>query len=491
MDVLGEAWRRARRHFKQRPVLSVRGLLTIVFLVPLAMANPVTPKASMASAPPAAEQPGQVPSQNTIPPDGAISTESWARVPETIGEPKLEVFSCEDVSEIPEPECEALVALYNSTDGANWAVNTKWLSSTTPSNWWGVTVSGGHVTHVWLDGNQLTGTIPSELGDLESLELLSFYCNQLTGAIPAELGNLTNLELLFLIDNQLTGIIPPELGNLTNLTDLDLSYNQLTGTIPSELGDLENLTGLGLSYNQLSGDIPRCLTELDLGSLYLGYNMLTASDEDLRVFLDELDEGWADVQTVPPTALQATAVTSRTIELSWTPITYTAHSGYYQVSYAIASGGPYTVHCVTADKSSTGYVMDNLSPGTVYYVVVRTYTPAHDGQQNDLWSSYTAEIAASTSDEEIEGLAAINDGPTPLGSVTTLSASVSAGTNVTYTWALGDGEIDSGAVVTHTYSSCGSYNAVVTGTNCLTVVTATTTVTIPCLLHLPLVLKDR
>jgi Leucine-rich repeat (LRR) protein len=41
--------------------------------------------------------------------------------------------------------------------------------------------------------------------------------------------------------NLLTGTIPTELGKLTNLRMLSLSGNQLTGTIPSELGKLNNL----------------------------------------------------------------------------------------------------------------------------------------------------------------------------------------------------------------------------------------------------------
>ncbi len=36
-------------------------------------------------------------------------------IPDTVN-----TFSCADVSEIPQVECEALVALYNSTNGDGW-----------------------------------------------------------------------------------------------------------------------------------------------------------------------------------------------------------------------------------------------------------------------------------------------------------------------------------------------------------------------------------
>jgi Leucine-rich repeat (LRR) protein len=78
----------------------------------------------------------------------------------------------------------------------------------------------------------------------------------LSGEIPSELGNLTSLDGLNLGENQLTGEIPPELGRLTNLSGLDLHENRLSGEIPSELGSLGNLKGLYLHGNRLSGEIP-------------------------------------------------------------------------------------------------------------------------------------------------------------------------------------------------------------------------------------------
>jgi Leucine-rich repeat (LRR) protein len=97
-------------------------------------------------------------------------------------------------SQIPQIERDALVALYNSTDGANWTDNTGWLGAAgTECDWYGVTCTSGQITTLSLGSNNLSGTIPTELGNLTSLIQLNFFNNSLTGTIPAELGNLTNL----------------------------------------------------------------------------------------------------------------------------------------------------------------------------------------------------------------------------------------------------------------------------------------------------------
>ena len=80
--------------------------------------------------------------------------------------------------------------------------------------------------------------------------------------------------------------------------------------------------------------------------------------------------------------------------------------------------------------------------------------------------------------EDISGLVAANDSPTVLGHATTLTATVAAGSNITYTWAFGDGGLGSGAVVSHTYPAVGVYTAVVTASNSVSSLTATTTVSI-------------
>ncbi len=133
-------------------------------------------------------------------------------------------------------------------------------------------MSDSRVVQLELIDNQLTGSIPAELGNLTKLQTLSLINNQLTGRIPPELGNLTNLQMLNLDKNQLTGSIPPALGNLTKLRALNLTYNRLTGSIPPALGNLTNLWVLDLSDNRLTGCIPsslRSLKNIDLSSLPL------------------------------------------------------------------------------------------------------------------------------------------------------------------------------------------------------------------------------
>ena len=164
-----------------------------------------------------------------------------------------------------ETDREALVALYNATNGENWTLNEKWLSDAPLGEWEGVTTDDdGRVTRLQFRNNKLSGEIPAELGSLSNLEWLSLRGNnKLSGEIPAELGSLSNLTYLDIShNNKLSGEIPAELGSLSNLERLLLGGNELSGEIPAELGSLSNLEILRLYGNELSGEIPA-----ELGSL--------------------------------------------------------------------------------------------------------------------------------------------------------------------------------------------------------------------------------
>ncbi len=81
-----------------------------------------------------------------------------------------------------------------------------------------------------------------------------------------------------------------------------------------------------------------------------------------------------------------------------------------------------------------------------------------------------------SSEEPIVGLTAANDSPTILNETTVLSATIISGTNIAYTWDLGDGSNASGTKVEHRYADLGQYTATVTATNSVSAETATTIV---------------
>ena len=62
-----------------------------------------------------------------------------------------------------------------------------------------------------LSVNELTGTVPPQLGDLERLEWLVIAENDLTGSITEILESLPNLEYVSIYGNQLSGCIPSKM----------------------------------------------------------------------------------------------------------------------------------------------------------------------------------------------------------------------------------------------------------------------------------------
>ena len=245
---------------------------------------------------------------------------------------------------VTELERDALMALYNGTNGTNWSRQNGWGIDSNPCNWAGVTcnvqqeitdlyfgnnnmvgsipsafssaiTSGGfqQLEGLSFNGNAITGNIPSEFGSLSALRILHMGDNQLSGGLPVTLGNLTNLQELILFGNQLgtnvgnpleayiplsfgnlsalrvlrlagnslQGPIPASLGNLSNMVYLSLSTNMLTGPIPAELGNLSRLERLNLSRNQLTGTLPSSLGSLgELTNLDLHSNALTGRIPD-------------------------------------------------------------------------------------------------------------------------------------------------------------------------------------------------------------------
>ncbi|KAH9714585.1 protein kinase domain-containing protein [Citrus sinensis] len=196
-----------------------------------------------------------------------------------------------------------------------------WNTSTHVCNWTGVAcdVHSHRVTVLNISSLNLTGIIPSQLGNLSSLQSLNLSCNRLSGSIPSAIFTIYTLKYVSFRENQLSGAfssftfnksslqhldfshntlsgeipanicsshpfldflsleenmfhggIPSALSKCTYLQILSLSYNDFLGAIPKDIGNLTKLMGLHLSHNRLQGEIPRefgNLTELELMSL--------------------------------------------------------------------------------------------------------------------------------------------------------------------------------------------------------------------------------
>ena len=169
----------------------------------------------------------------------------------------------------------ALVALYNATGGADWTINTNWLTNEALSEWHRVeTDADGRVTALRLVANGLSGEIPASLGDLANLQELYLNDNELTGTIPPALENLAQLRV-FHIHN--TGLcVPPGSGLQTWLATIDFQGSVCSGgggggggPRTSAPGAPRNLTAVGgngevvLSWDAPASDGGAAITDYE------------------------------------------------------------------------------------------------------------------------------------------------------------------------------------------------------------------------------------
>jgi len=138
--------------------------------------------------------------------------------------------------------------------GAVPGVN-RWMSSADTCQWQGVDCSTGtEVLGLDLFWQGLSGTLPSELVALTSLQKISFAYNQFTGTIPAEYARLRTLFALEVHGNLLTGSIPDAYYEAASETGalvlLNVGDNQLTGQLDTRLGLMTDLKGLHFFDNK-------------------------------------------------------------------------------------------------------------------------------------------------------------------------------------------------------------------------------------------------
>ncbi|KAH9668495.1 putative LRR receptor-like serine/threonine-protein kinase [Citrus sinensis] len=128
------------------------------------------------------------------------------------------------------------------------------------SNWTGVlcfntTMDDGylHLRELLLNGNELTGSLPEELGYLPKLDRIQIDQNYISGSLPKSFANLNKTRHFHMNNNSISGQIPPELSRLPSLVHMLLDNNNLTGYLPPELSELPKLLILQLDNNNFEG----------------------------------------------------------------------------------------------------------------------------------------------------------------------------------------------------------------------------------------------
>ncbi|XP_062007456.1 probable LRR receptor-like serine/threonine-protein kinase At1g56140 isoform X3 [Rosa rugosa] len=151
------------------------------------------------------------------------------------------------------------------------------------------------LTSLVFQGNSFEGPIPATLSNLTSLEELRISDIISTASGNSSLGFIKDmksrsLKVLVLRNNNISDSIPSNIGELQSLYHLDLSFNNLAGVIPPSLFNLRSLKALFLGNNKLSGNLPENKSS-SLVNVDLSYNNLVGSsfpswvNEDLQLNL--------------------------------------------------------------------------------------------------------------------------------------------------------------------------------------------------------------
>ncbi|KAK9800253.1 hypothetical protein WJX73_007523 [Symbiochloris irregularis] len=112
------------------------------------------------------------------------------------------------------------------------------------------------LSYVDLTANNVSGTLPSSLGQLTALKTLWLGTNQLQGSIPSGLFNqLTNMLDFVLDDNYFSGTVPSMAG-MKSIARFSVANNGLTGQLPADWATSPLLQLFDVSQNSLTGTLP-------------------------------------------------------------------------------------------------------------------------------------------------------------------------------------------------------------------------------------------
>ncbi len=176
-----------------------------------------------------------------------------------------------------------------------------------------------HLKGLTIVGDFDIESLPKEIGELKSLEILDLESNHLR-ALPAEIGKLKNLRELNLLDNKLSSL-PPEFGSLVSLEILDLSYNTEISELPAEFKNLTNLRQLIISDNYFDENhlniflrtIPNFVKLKTLALINIGVTSIPSQFSSL-IELEDLDLHYNNISDLPDVLAQLKSL--RNIDLN-------------------------------------------------------------------------------------------------------------------------------------------------------------------------------
>lgn len=163
------------------------------------------------------------------------------------------------------------------------------------------------------NGCSMSVSLPGSIGKLERLRVLRLYGAIEPGeqrkikSLPDSIAKLRRLEVLDLGRNGLAAV-PPQIAALSNLKTLRLEYNSLSA-IPAFIGDFKNLKELSLDANENISDLPASLLKLKGLRISMGNNALKLKDQKslqsrfpqlVFSFKNEFDDSRANEESPKP-----------------------------------------------------------------------------------------------------------------------------------------------------------------------------------------------
>lgn len=162
-----------------------------------------------------------------------------------------------------------------------------------------------HVSKIEMMNSNISGTLPSAIGDLVYLHELDLSHNDISGTLPAEMGRMSRLAVIRLGYNYFEGAFELS-GSLPSLRVFEASYNYFEGDIAdilertpaaesiiadhnlisgsfssdrarAAMRKMRGLRKLELGNNMIEGTLPLALTGLSLEQLRLENNMLSGT----------------------------------------------------------------------------------------------------------------------------------------------------------------------------------------------------------------------